>query len=307
MFDDHYPLFSLADRTRYLAHRHQSLTELADASFDARWSWHEGFDYRVVEQADCLFFISNGGVFTTPHMSMPLGPLNQDRLQTIVDSVAPEFNRLGWPVRILYIDELYVPLFENLQGCQVRIAYDRTFSDYLYDAQSLRQLSGKDLHAKRNHVNRFLRTYPDYQFTPLTQADASEALQLVLDWCEEKGIDSNDITKSDYRPVKMLLDHYDELHLKGGAIRIDGKLVAFSIASEPYNRTGVIHVEKAKAEYPGLYAAINKFTLDEILPDIDWVNREEDLGIPGLRKAKLSYGPSRLIHKYEVVLTHGDA
>ena len=307
MFDDQYPLFSMDDRNRYLEYRRQSLTELADASFDARWSWHEGFDYRVVELAGCLFFVSNGGVFTTPHMSLPLGPLGQESLQTIIDAVAPEFDRLGWPVRILYIDECFLPLFEKLQGYRIRVAYDRTFSDYLYDAQSLRQLSGKDLHAKRNHVNRFLRTYPDYQFAPLTQGDADDALQLVMDWCEEKGIDSRDITKSDYRPVKMLLDHFDELKLRGGAIRIDGKLVAFSIASEPYNHTGVIHVEKAKADIPGLYAAINKFTLDQILQDIDWVNREEDLGIPGLRKAKLSYGPSRLIHKYEVVLTHGDA
>jgi len=89
---------------------------------------------------------------------MPLGPLDQERLQTIIDAVAPEFERLGWPVRILYIDESYVPLFEHLQGYQIRTAYDRAYSDYLYDAQSLRQLSGKDLHAKRNHVNRFLRT-----------------------------------------------------------------------------------------------------------------------------------------------------
>jgi hypothetical protein len=306
MFDDCCPLFSFQDRDRYLRYRAQSQTELADASFDARWSWHEGFDYRVAELADCLFFVSDGGVFTTPHLTLPLGPLDQGRLQTIIDAVAPEFDRLGWPVRVLYIDACYVPLFENLQGYRVKIGYDRSFSDYLYEAQSLRQLSGKDLHAKRNHFNRFLRTYPRHEFSPLTSADTEEALQLVLEWCKEKGTDCSDITQSDYRPIKMLLDYFDELQLRGGAIRIDGQLVAFSIASEPWNQTGIIHVEKARAEYPGLYAAINKMTLDTILPEVLYVNREEDLGIPGLRKAKLSYGPCRLIHKYEAILTHGD-
>ncbi|MDD2534757.1 MAG: phosphatidylglycerol lysyltransferase domain-containing protein, partial [Eubacteriales bacterium] len=115
-----------------------------------------------------------------------------------------------------------------------------------------------------------------------------------------------DMLISDYLPIKALLEHFEQLNLRGGVIRIDGQLAAFSIASEPINQTGIIHVEKAKAEYPGLYTAINKFTLDQILPDIEWVNREEDLGIPGLRKAKMSYYPSRLIHKYEVIITHAD-
>ena len=304
MFKDSYPLFSIADRDRYLDRLLLSKTELADASFDARLSWNPGFNYRVANLADCFFLLSDGGIFTTPHITLPLGPLDQDRLQAIVDAVAPEFESNGWPVRCLYIDDCYVPLFENLKGYKVRVAFDRTFSDYLYDADSLRQLSGKDLHPKRNHFNRFLRTYPDYDFRPLTSADATEALDLVRSWCMEKGVNCQDMQISDYRPIKTLFDHYDELDLRGGVIRIDGQLAAFAISSEPRNKTGIIQVEKAKADYPGLYAAINKLMLDQILPDIEWVNREEDLGIAGLRKAKLSYYPTRLIHKYEVVLTH---
>jgi hypothetical protein len=302
MFDNSFPLFSLADRARYIDRRLLSQTELADASFDARLSWHPGFIYHTAEAADCLFLLSDGGIFTTPHLTLPMGPLDRDRLQTIVDTVAPLFRAYGWPVRCLYVDACYVPLFEQLQGYRARIAYDRTFSDYLYDADRLRQLSGKVLHAKRNHFNRFLRTYPDYEFRPMTAEDAPEALALVREWCLDKGTDCQDMTVSDFRPIRTLLDNYDELQLRGGQIRIDGKLTAFELASEPINRTGVIHVEKARSDYPGLYAAINKLMLDHILPDIDWVNREEDLGIAGLRKAKLSYDPSRLIHKYEVIL-----
>ena len=306
MFENSYPLFSIADRARYLDRRQLSHTELADASFDARLSWHAGFNYHVGDTADCLFLLSEGGVFTTPHMTLPMGPLDQERLQAIVDHVAPEFDQNGWPVRCLYVDACYLPLFENLKGYRARVAFDRTYSDYLYSADSLRQLSGKDLHAKRNHVNRFLRTYPDYEFRALRPDDAPEALHLVQSWCMEKGVNCQDLQISDYRPIKTLFDNYSALNLRGGMIRIDGQLAAFAIASEPINNTGIIHVEKARADYPGLYAAINKLMLDEILPDIEWVNREEDLGIPGLRKAKMSYYPSRLIHKYEVILTHAE-
>jgi hypothetical protein len=306
MFENSYPLFSIADRERYIDRRLLSQTELADASFDARLSWHAGFDYRVANVADCLFLLSDGGVFTTPHFTLPLGPLDQNRLQAIVDAIAPTFANQGWPVRCLYVDACYVPLFERLQGYRVRVAYDRTFSDYLYSADSLRQLSGKDMHPKRNHFNRFLRTYPNYEFRALQTDDAPESLRLVQGWCMEKGVNCQDLLISDYRPIKTLLDNYDALGLRGGVIRIDGQLAAFAIASEPVNKTGIIHVEKAKADYPGLYAAINKLMLDEILPDIEWVNREEDLGISGLRKAKMSYYPTRLIHKYEVVLTYAD-
>lgn len=302
MFAQHYPPFTLTDRPRYLDRRLLSRTELADASFDARFSWHPGFQYYAADKADCFFLLSDGGVFTTPHMTLPMGPLDLARLQAIIDDIEPVFAEKGWPVRVLYVDACYVPLFEQLQGYRVRVAYDRTFSDYLYSADSLRTLAGKDLHAKRNHINRFLREYPQHEFRALQPSDMPEALKLVSDWCAEKGVNCQDMMESDYLPVKALLDNFETLQLRGGVIRIDGQLVAFSVASEPINRTGIIHIEKAKADYNGLYAAINKFTLDQILPDIDWVNREEDLGIPGLRKAKLSYYPSRLIHKYEVIL-----
>ncbi len=306
MFAQLFPPFNLSDRSRYLDRRLLSKTELADASFDARFSWNPGFQYYAADKADCFFLLSEGGVFTTPHMTLPIGPLDLDRLQKILDEIYPVFAAGDWPLRVLYVDACYLPLFEQLKGYRLRIAYDRTYSDYLYSAESLRTLVGKDLHAKRNHINRFQREFPQHEFTLLRREDAPEALKLVKDWCDEKGINAQDMMESDYRPIKTLFEQYDELKLRGGVIRIDGQIAAFSIASEPLDKTSVIHVEKAKTEYPGLYATINRYMLELVLPDVDWVNREEDLGVPGLRKAKLSYYPNRLIHKYEVILHHDD-
>ncbi|MDD2534720.1 MAG: phosphatidylglycerol lysyltransferase domain-containing protein, partial [Eubacteriales bacterium] len=230
MFDHTYHSFDLNDRLRYQDRRLLSKTELADASFDARYSWNPGFQYVVADKADCFFLLSEGGIFTTPHMTLPIGPLDQDRLQTIVDDMAPVFVDKGWPLRVLYVDACYLPLFKHLKGYHVRIAYDRTFSDYLYSADTLRQLPGKDFHAKRNHISRFLREFPTYQFAPLQAADAPEALKLVASWCAEKGVNCQDMLISDYLPIKALLEHFEQLNLRGGVIRIDGQLAAFSIA-----------------------------------------------------------------------------
>lgn len=303
MLCTHSPLFTIADMADYNDRCRQSRTEISDASFEARLSWNEGFDYQTVRLADCLFLISDGGFFTSPHMTLPVGPLDLDRLQRIMDTIEPVFRKRNWPVRCLYIDRDYLSLFQQLRGYRVRLAYDRIFSDYLYDTEALRQLSGKSLHAKRNHFNRFLRTYPDYEYRTLTAADRDEALALVAEWCREKQVDCQNLRSSDYPVIRQLFNHFDELQLRGGQIRIDGRLAAFAIGSRTGPDSGVIHIEKARAEYAGLYAAINKLVLDHEFADVRWINREEDLGISGLRKAKLSYGPARLIHKYEAILT----
>jgi hypothetical protein len=303
MLCDSCPMFSIEDKDTYIQCRRQSKTEISDSNFDARISWNPGFHYQTARIADCFFLISDGGDFTTPHMTLPVGPLDLDRLQTIVDTIEPVFHAKNWPVRCLYIDECYLPLFKQLRGYRIRLAFDRVFSDYLYDADSLRQLSGKSLHAKRNHVNRFLRTYPEYEYRSLSLADKDDALELVAEWCKEKQINCQSLLTSDYIAIEQLFKYYDRLELNGGTIRIGGKLAAFAIGSRTSPDSAVIHIEKARAEYPGLYTAINKLVLDNEFPNIRWINREEDLGISGLRKAKMSYEPVRLIHKYEAILT----
>ena len=103
--------------------------------------------------------------------------------------------------------------------------------------------------------------------------------------------------------MRQLFREMHRLDVRGGCIRIDGKLAAFALGSELNGDTAVIHFEKADAAYDGLYAAINQMVLQNAFPDVRWVNREEDMGILGLRKAKESYGPVRQVHKYEALLT----
>ena len=205
-------------------------------------------------------------------------------------------------MRILYIDERHLPLFESPKRYSIQISHNTCFSDYVYYAASLVSLAGKSLHAKRNHVNRFFREHPDYSYSTLSIDDSDECLTLVSEWCAERNLDCRDLRQSDFRAIRALFENFDRLSVRGGLIRVDGEIVAFAMGSR-CRSTGMIHFEKAKTEMTGLYAAINKLVVEHEFSDCLEINREEDMGIEGLRKAKQSYGPTRMIHKYEAVLT----
>lgn len=302
MLCSHFAPFGAADIPEYLEYLEKSETDISDACISSRIAWNAGFRYQKTIIAGLYCLISDGGVFTTPHLVMPIGPVSRQSIRQVVDEIYPHFEHLGWPMRILYIDECHLPLFDSPRYYDINITHNPCFSDYVYDAASLVSLAGKSLHAKRNHVNRFFREHPDFSYSTLKADDRDECLTLVADWCAERDLDCRDLRQSDFRAIRSLFEHFDQLSVRGGLIRIDGEVVAFAMGSR-CRSTGMIHFEKAKTEMTGLYAAINKLVVEHEFSDCQEINREEDMGIEGLKKAKLSYGPTRMIHKYEAVLT----
>lgn len=296
-------LFSLEDGPAYNRCHSLSGSEISDHCLNSRIAWNAGFYYQKMQIDDCFCLISNGGVFTTPHVTWPLGALTPQKLERILDELWSAFAPRSWPLRLMYIDESALPLVSALRHYAARISYNPDFSDYLYEAKNLRSLSGKSMHGKRNHFNRFCRQYPQFEYRPISRADQAEAMALVQAWCDEKAVDCLNLNYSDFRAVRQLFHDMAGLEVRGGSIRIDGRLVAFALGSLLHGDTAVIHFEKAESGYDGLYAAINKLVLENAFPEAVFVNREEDMGIAGLRKAKESYGPIRLIHKYEALLS----
>jgi uncharacterized protein len=296
-------LFSARDSECYSRLHAAGQSEISDNCLISRVAWNAGFNYQKLYVADALSLISDGGVFTSPHMTFPVGALDEEKLAAVIDAARPSFERRGWPMRVLYIDEIYLPLMQSLRGYRVQISDNPDFSDYIYDADSLRQLTGKALHGQRNQFNRFLRAHPDYEYRPISADDRDDALTLVKTWCEERDLDCCNLCQSDYRAIEQTFEDYAALNIHGGTIRLGGRLIAFAIGTLLRQDTAVIHFEKAATGYEGLYAAINKLVLDYAFPAVHLVNREEDMGIAGLRKAKASYGPIRMIHKYEALLS----
>lgn len=168
--------------------------------------------------------------------------------------------------------------------------------DYIYDREKLETLSGKKLQSKRNHINKFLILYPQYEYRLMTEEDISEVAHFADEWLSLQE-NPSDSLQQENRVIHRFLSHFSALKLMGGVIRIDGKIVAFTLGSPINKDTYDVHVEKALPSVEGAYTIINREFVRSIPTQYRFINREEDLGLPGLRRAKESYYPLQKLLK----------
>lgn len=179
--------------------------------------------------------------------------------------------------------------------------WDRNSWDYIYDVNKLADLAGKKLHSKRNHIHRFDERFPDWISEPITAGNVEDCVAMEQVWAAAKSETAGDITLTE-ETISILEALYlrDELELEGVLIRAEGKVVAFSMGSFTTPECFDVHYEKAFGEIQGSYAVVNREMARMIRsrhPQVKWFNREDDLGLEGLRKAKLSYYPDILLEK----------
>lgn len=175
---------------------------------------------------------------------------------------------------------------------------DRNNYDYVYLSQDLASLAGKKLHAKRNHINNLIKAH-SFEYRAYTDADFEGCIALHRRWIEQKGgCPEGD---EELIVIERALKNLEVLDLKCGLLFIDGELEAFSIGEVAGCDMAIIHLEKANADIQGAYALINREFVKHEFMDVKYINREEDMGIEGLRRAKLSYNPVFLIEKYDCV------
>ena len=190
--------------------------------------------------------------------------------------------------------------FEELESLfqgEFEIEYDRDIADYVYEAEKLRNLSGKKYHGKKNHVNKFKKTYENWEYISMTGEHAEEAFQLLLKWKELNACMENHEKNAESCVASNYLRLFDELDVCGGILRVNGQAAAFSIGEQVCDDTMVVHIEKALTEYEGAYTMINQQFVEHECQHVTYVNREEDTGDEGLRKAKLSYRPVFMVEK----------
>ena len=170
--------------------------------------------------------------------------------------------------------------------------------DYVYARESLATLKGKKLHSKRNHINKFLSKYPNFEYKKLTAVMIDDCIALYDQWIGEKDEESVKSLQTEKQSVLLALNHMDTLGLSGGTIYIDGKLCAFTVGERLHPHMQLIHIEKGDTNYEGIFPMINQqYVLHECM-DVELINREEDMGIEGMRKAKRSYNPLKMIEKH---------
>lgn len=201
-------------------------------------------------------------------------------------------------VRIRLVDEAAVKAHVDPE--RFRIEPDRDNSDYVYLARDLIDLSGNRYHRKKNHLNQFMKK-SDYEYRPLDLELVECFLDMQEEWCrmrecvEDPGLSAEDAA------IREALCRFGELDYQGAAIVMSGKVEAFSIGERLNEDTAVIHFEKANPDVPGIYAAINQLFCLQAWSGMTYVNREQDLGIEGMRRSKESYYPHHMIDKYTLI------
>lgn len=173
------------------------------------------------------------------------------------------------------------------------------YADYIYKTADLINLSGKKYHSKKNHLNSFINSY-DYEYQTMGMENAVACIAAYDGWFTNTEHDSALVYEKE--AITDVLTHFNQLSYSGGVLYADGEICAFTISEQLNANTAVVHIEKANTEIRGAYAAINQMHLLNRWPDIELVNREEDIGLEGLRKAKMSYRPCARVPKYKARL-----
>lgn len=187
-------------------------------------------------------------------------------------------------------------MLEKLENKEIfDITPMRNGFDYVYETEKLISLSGKKLHKKKNHLNKFLSSYPDYSFKIIDSSCIGDCFYIMEKWFSEKYPDSGYFEREATRDI---LNNLDSLNCKGVILYVNDKPVAFSVGEYLTKDTALIQVEKADTSFDGSYAMINNLTVKTLFSDTRFVNREEDMGLEPIRKAKLSYRPHHFNKTY---------
>ena len=207
----------------------------------------------------------------------------------------------GRPFLMYNVTPEYFAQLEEWYPGRFQIEYDRDSADYVYESEKLATLSGKKLHGKRNHINKFKSLFEDrWSYESMTKDNLEECFQMALKWRTENDCEDDDEKRGEMCVALNSLRLFEELHLTGGVLRIDGKVVAFTIGEPICEDTYVVHIEKAYADVQGAYTMINQQFVEHECMNYKYVNREDDTGAEGLRKAKLSYRPAFMVEKGDV-------
>ncbi|MBD5232275.1 MAG: DUF2156 domain-containing protein [Bacteroidales bacterium] len=270
-----------------------------DFSFGGVLMWVDLFHYEMAIYDDTLFIkgrLEND--LSKVAFSLPVGKLSVSESIKVLKAYC---RKEGLPLRFSAIPEYSMSDF--MAANPKSIAQLTDWADYLYDAEKLATLSGKKMAKKRNHVNQYVNLYGEETYEPLTLRNLPdvEAFMDRLDADPAPG-EQAAIERQLARDVLRLMEH-EQTPLQGGLLRVDGRVVAFSVG-DVKGDTLFVHIEKADREIAGSYEMINKsFAADMVAhhPEIRFINREDDAGDEGLRKAKQSYHPTELLKKYNVI------
>lgn len=280
------------DKLKYQTFLERSDFQGCDCSFANIYLWRDRYNIKIAFKGDYVFTAYFDGGKPVGY-SMPFGGKDTHWAINEILTDAKERDAQDFEIGLLtgkMVDEIKM-IFPD----EFVFEETRDEADYIYLQQNLANLSGKKYHGKRNHISQFLRNYPDYKYVPLNRDNFSDALLVAAKWCSDREDIDGEEFGSDYPAIEDAFLYFNSLGLFGGVLYAEDKAVAMTIASKIRGDICDVHFEKSVID--GGYAVINN-ELAKSLVDYKYINREEDMGLEGLRKSKLSYKPYTILMKY---------
>ena len=266
-----------------------------DCVFGSIYIWKDLYKVKICNFNDMLLRVYESGDVS---YTFPVG--NGD-IKLAIKEMIDDCNKRQKKFKMIGLTKNMIKYLDSIMQDQFEFYNIRDSYDYIYDVEDLAFLKGKKYHQKRNHISKFNRLY-DFSYEDISSKNMNECKMFIEKWFDEfLKIKREDITE-EKKAIDLSFKYYNELEFKGGVIKVGDQIIALTMGEEINDRIFDIHFEKALSDYEGSYTVINNEFVKRNLMSYKYINREEDLGIEGLRKAKLSYYPSILLEKYTAVL-----
>ncbi|MEG0773363.1 phosphatidylglycerol lysyltransferase domain-containing protein [Clostridium sp.] len=267
-------------------------------SFSTLLIWRKACDVEYTIHENVLI-IKKKDYHGKTHFVQLLG-YKDESLEQVVEALKEEKKKSNISYLFKEVEWDFVEDLINLYGDNVIYEEDRDNFDYIYDSNSLITMKGKILHKKRNHYNKFEKNN-NYSLKEIDDKETKEDCKIVAKiWHESYG-EYDKLTDFELEAILEVLDNIEKLELKGLAVYVDNNIAGFSIGEIVNNNMAIIHFEKGDKTYPGIFAFINQKSTELLYSEIPYINREDDMGLSGLRIAKMSYGPVKLEKKYTIL------
>ena len=302
---------SLADRFVLQPRLRARQSEISDRCFTNLFLWRDFYDIRISRYSGniCVLCASE----STPEKPFFFPPLGDEDIGGCVKACFDYLRSRRFAPVIRRASEHFV--LRHMAGTkEYEVQEDADISDYIYRTEDMIRLRGRRYHGQRNYIKRFEQNFPHHETEFISGRNVGECIRFNQDWLRKKldrlakkygrrpddSMEEVIFLKAEVETARKILVHFDALGLRGLAIRIDGNIRAFTVGEKLNDHMALIHIEKCDHDYLGINQVLTQRFCRLAWVDCEYVNRMEDLGIEGLRKAKQALGPHHMARKFHI-------
>lgn len=273
----------------------------SEFTFSYLFMWRRDYNlsYAIIENYLCL--LSQSKVYD-PYSFCPIpinGVYETEGFTKACKRIEAYFSDLGFKAIFARVSEGCLARLIKVYGERAKVQPLKNTFDYVYNTTDLINLSGKKFSSKRNHIHQFMRLYGDYEYVQVTESNLGECKRILDAWADKNELNC-DPDNSERLACYELLNNWSRLPLKGALLKVNDNFEAFTIGELLNSETAAVRIEKGNADIHGIYTLINRDFCANEWSNVKYINREEDLGVEGLRKSKLSYNPAFMVNKFLV-------